>query len=407
MEKFSTYFLMDLADVKEYATKRLDFLKDSENLEVTEIGDGNLNYVFRVKDSVSGKSVIIKQAGPTARISEDIILSTDRNRIETKALEIQNQYTPGLVPHIYFSDEVMSACAMEDLGNFKIMRQSLMEHEIFPLFPEHITTFMVESLLRTSDIMMNHKGKKALQGLFINPELCEISEELVFTEPYYNNNNRNEIIEENTEFVQEHLYDNLELHREVAKLKYLFLTKTESLLHGDLHTGSVFITPTETKVIDPEFAFYGPMGYDVGNVIANLTFAWVNGVMTEDERFTNWVEQSIEDTLDLFKQKFVKLWKESAEEPFAKNESTIVEDYLSQVLKDTAGMAGLELNRRIVGLAKVKDITSLASEQRVIAERLCMLTANEFILNQSAYQSGAKYIDTLKAVKESLICQKS
>ena len=407
MEKFSTYFLMDLDDVKEYAASRIDFLKDSENLEVTEIGDGNLNYVFRVKDSVSGKSVIIKQAGPTARISEDIILSTDRNRIETKALEIQNQYTPGLVPHIYFSDEVMSTCAMEDLGNFKIMRQSLMEHEIFPLFSEHITTFMVESLLRTSDIVMNHKEKKALQGLFINPELCEISEELVFTEPYYNNNNRNEIIKENTEFVQKHLYDHLELHREVAKLKYLFLTKTESLLHGDLHTGSVFITPTETKVIDPEFAFYGPMGYDIGNVIANLAFAWVNGVMTEDERFTNWVEKSIEETIELFKKKFSKVWMESANEPFAKNEPTILEVYLSQVLKDTAGMAGLEMNRRIVGLAKVKDITSLTHEQRIIAERLCMLTANEFILNQSVYQSGAKYVDTLKAVKESLVCQKS
>ena len=296
---------------------------------------------------------------------------------------------------------------MEDLGNFKIMRQSLMEHEIFPLFSEHITTFMVESLLRTSDIVMNHKEKKALQGLFINPELCEISEELVFTEPYYNNNNRNEIIKENTEFVQKHLYDHLELHREVAKLKYLFLTKTESLLHGDLHTGSVFITPTETKVIDPEFAFYGPMGYDIGNVIANLAFAWVNGVMTEDERFTNWVEKSIEETIELFKKKFSTVWMESANEPFAKNEPTILEVYLSQVLKDTAGMAGLEMNRRIVGLAKVKDITSLTHEQRIIAERLCMLTANEFILNQSVYRSGAKYVDTVKAVKESLVCQKS
>ncbi len=26
------------------------------------------------------------------------------------------------------------------------------------------------------------------------------------------------------------------------------------------------------KVIDPEFSFYGPMGYDIGNVIGNLFF---------------------------------------------------------------------------------------------------------------------------------------
>lgn len=55
-------------------------------------------------------------------------------------------------------------------------------------------------------------------------------------------------------------------------LKYLFLTNAQSLLHGDLHlhTGSVYITREETKVIDPEFAFYGPMGYDMGNVIAKI-----------------------------------------------------------------------------------------------------------------------------------------
>lgn len=29
------------------------------------------------------------------------------------------------------------------------------------------------------------------------------------------------------------------------------------------------VTETETKVIDPEFAFYGPIGFDLGAVIGN------------------------------------------------------------------------------------------------------------------------------------------
>lgn len=60
------------------------------------------------------------------------------------------------------------------------------------------------------------------------------------------------------------------LHFEVALLRHAFLTKAQSLLHGDLHTGSIFITKESTKVIDPEFAYYGPMGFDIGAVIANL-----------------------------------------------------------------------------------------------------------------------------------------
>jgi 5-methylthioribose kinase len=30
------------------------------------------------------------------------------------------------------------------------------------------------------------------------------------------------------------------------------------------------VTEKDTKVIDPEFVFYGPMGFDIGTVIANL-----------------------------------------------------------------------------------------------------------------------------------------
>ena len=48
------------------------------------------------------------------------------------------------------------------------------------------------------------------------------------------------------------------------------MTQSQSLLHGDLHTGSIMVSKNETKIIDPEFAFYGPMGFDIGALIANL-----------------------------------------------------------------------------------------------------------------------------------------
>jgi 5-methylthioribose kinase len=41
------------------------------------------------------------------------------------------------------------------------------------------------------------------------------------------------------------------------------------MCHGDLHAGSIMVTDTETRVIDPEFAFYGPMGFDIGMLIGN------------------------------------------------------------------------------------------------------------------------------------------
>ncbi len=68
----------------------------------------------------------------------------------------------------------------------------------------------------------------------------------------------------------EQLWADNELHFEVAILRNKFLTSAQALLHGDLHTGSIFIKPDSTKVIDPEFAYYGPMGFDIGAVFANL-----------------------------------------------------------------------------------------------------------------------------------------
>lgn len=399
MDNFHTYFLMTSEDVIRYAKEKIVMFINSEKLSGEEIGDGNLNYVFRVKDEATGKSVIIKQAGHTARISDDFVLSTDRIRIEAGALQLERALAPGLVPRVYFFDEVMSCLVMDDLGSYKIMRAALLEFEMFPEFAEHITTFIAETLLRTSDIVMDHKQKKALVKDFINPELCEISEDLVFTEPYFDQFKRNEVIEENLEFVTEHLYDNEVLKEEVALLKYAFLTNAQSLLHGDLHTGSVFITKEDTKIIDPEFAFYGPMGYDIGNVVANLVFAWVNGKANQKTEFVNWVEQTIVDVIDLFKMKFVKVWKEYATELFAKNTAFQV-DYLQSVITDTAGMAGLEMNRRIVGLAKVKDITSLTGQKRVQAERDCITIANRFIFERELLENGIDFITIMKQVME-------
>ena len=48
MSKFETYFLMNDQDVIEYVKEKLDIFPADAVLTSKEIGDGNLNYVFRV-----------------------------------------------------------------------------------------------------------------------------------------------------------------------------------------------------------------------------------------------------------------------------------------------------------------------------------------------------------------------
>ena len=98
-----------------------------------------------------------------------------------------------------------------------------------------------------TDLVISRADKKENVKKFTNPELCDITEGL-----------------EN--FVRENLYEDKVLHTEVLKLKDRFQNYSQSLIHGDLHSGSIFVNENGIKVIDPEFSFYGPIGYDVGNV---------------------------------------------------------------------------------------------------------------------------------------------
>lgn len=400
MGKFETYFLMGIDDILEYTLEKLpDIGWDKATMQAKEIGDGNLNYVFRVWDG-KGHSAIIKHAGVSLRISEDMKVSTDRNRIESEILQLNDKYAPGMVPKIYFYDTVMSACGMEDLSDYQLMRYALMEHKTFPRFADDISTFMVNTLLMTSDVAMDHQEKKNLVKSFISPELCQITEDLVLMEPYNDIKHENNVFPPNADFVKRELYEDEALHLEVAKLKFKFMTDAQALMHGDLHTGSIFVKPDSTKVFDPEFATYAPMGYDIGNVVANLIFAYDNGLASGAEDFCAWCLETIGRTMDLFVEKFNKKFDEAVTEPMAKVPG-FKQWYLEGILNDTAGYAGTELHRRTVGMANVKDVTTIADqEKRAFVERLNILCGKDYILNQSKFRTGADFVAAVKRAQE-------
>ena len=395
MSRFDKYFLMNVGDVIEYALEKTpDMRWDRTSMQAKEIGDGNLNYVFRVWDAM-GHSVIVKHAGEALRISAAMRVSLDRNRIESEILQLQHQLAPGLVPRIYMYDTTMSACIMEDLSDHELMRYALMKHKVFPRFAEDITTYMVNTLLLTTDIVMEHKAKKALVKSFINPELCEITEDLVLTEPYNDLNKRNIVFAPNSEFVQEELYNDKRLHLEIAKIKFGFMNNAQALLHGDLHTGSIFVKEDSTRIFDPEFAFFGPIGYDVGNVIANLIFAWDNGYAAGEKDFCGWILKTIPEVVDLFKKKFLIAFDQHVTDHMAKTEG-FREHYLDAVLEDTAAYTGTELVRRTVGMAQVKDVTTIADPlKRAYAERVNVLCAKDCIMHRNRFLRGSDYTDAL------------
>ncbi len=336
-----------------------DIFDKEGDLASREIGDGNLNLVFHVSQPSSGRSLIVKQALPYAKVvGESWPLTLDRARIESEALITQDRLAPGLVPKVYHTDNELALTVMEDLSSHVIMRQGLIDGGVYPRFAEDISDFLAQTLFFTSDLGMNQQEKKLLVRSFANPELCKITEDLIFDHPYTDadTNSFDPHLQEDVE----RLWSDIGLHLEVARLREKFLTHAQALLHGDLHTGSIFITPESTKVIDPEFAYFGPMGFDIGAIVANLLLHYVaqeHWSADGDARLKRreYLIETIRDIWVSFERKFRLLWNEHGADRIAMTPG-YQDDYMQRLLQDAVGFTGAKMVRRIIGLAHVADI---------------------------------------------------
>ena len=293
---------------------------------------------------------------------------------------------------------------MEDISAYKNLRKELAAGRVYGHLSENLSDFLAQSLLPTTDLVMDRQEKKKQVKFFTNPEQCDITEDLVLTEPYLAlpiiPRNKNIVTTGIEFFVLEHLYEVEDLHAEVAALRNGFMNNAQALIHGDLHTGSIFVKQDSTRVFDPEFAFYGPMGYDIGNVVANMIFAWDNGRAAGADAFCDWCLKAIADTIDLFCEKFLVCFDACVTDLMAKTPG-FKEYYLDSILSDTAAYAGTELIRRTVGMANVKDVTTIADEaKRAHAEKVNILCAKDYIMNRTAFKNGADFIAAVTRADE-------
>ena len=283
---------------------------------------------------------------------------------------------------------------MEDISYCGNLRKELMAGHPLPAnFAENAASFLADAVFATSDLFLPPEEKKERVSAFINPELCAISETLVFSEPYCNGKNRNRITPGNEAFIQKTLYNDEALKAEVALLRETFMNKAEALIHGDLHTGSIFIgnntgtaidkngtTEPCMKIIDPEFAFYGPIGYDLGNIIAHLYCAWMYAAFIREKRsaadkFIERIAAAIEALPQLFTAKALERCKTVPLSDSLYNERYI-RRRLAEIVTDAYGFAGTEIIRRTVGDTKTAEFDAMGSDpRRITMERIIIKTA--------------------------------
>jgi 5-methylthioribose kinase len=176
------------------------------------------------------------------------------------------------------------------------------------------------------------------------------------------------------------------------------MTQAEALVHGDLHTGSVMVRDDgSTKAFDSEFAFYGPVGFDISCLWGNYLFALARARMLHREEHAAWIRGLARETWHAFESELRALWP-SRVDPRVFTDA-FLERWLLKVHADAVGMTAAELCRRTLGLAHVADIESLSEQERECAVRALLRVARRVAPARAEIGSA----DELVAVADELI----
>jgi 5-methylthioribose kinase len=284
------------------------------------------------------------------------------------------------------------------------MRKGLIETTYYPNFTEHISSFLAQTLFFSSSLYLNSTQKRELVDRFnSNAELCKLTEDFVFTLPFM----EDETNDINPDLIDEAkaLFAKSEFKKNVLKLKYIFMTQNDALLHGDLHTGSIMLNEQESFVIDPEFAFVGPFAFDIGALIANMINSYISHFYrSDDSEYRDWILETIREIYSKFESKFLELWAEHPHSALLKEgfiDKDELDEFKSEFMKNifsqSVGFAGCKVARRVFGIAGVEDIRGIEDKQRRReAELMALQIGKELILNYETIDDIDKLLGLLK-----------
>ena len=361
----SQYRTFNAQDAVAYAQQFGGLDTPSELVEAQEVGDGNLNLVFKIFDSQGVSRIIVKQALPYVRcVGESWPLTLDRARLEAQTLVEHYKHAPQHTVNILHYDPELAVMVMEDLSDHRIWRSELIKNVYYPQAARQLGEYLAQTLFHTSDFYLHPHVKKAQVAQFINPEMCEITEDLFFNDPYqvHERNNYPAALEADVDALRQ----DTQLKLAVASLKHSFFSHAEALLHGDIHSGSIFVAEGSLKAIDAEFGYFGPIGFDIGTAIGNLLLNYCglpghlgirDAAAAREQRL-----KDIQELWSTFAERFQALAREKTQDA-ALSVPGYASEFLKKVWTDAVGFCGTELIRRSVGLSHVADIDTISDEE--------------------------------------------
>jgi 5-methylthioribose kinase len=392
----------------------------TESWRVHEVGDGNLNLVFIVQGADG--SVCVKQALPYVRVAgASWPMTLERAFFEASYYSAVAPHVGALIPRIYHYDPELYCIVMECLSPHIILRQGLIAGRRYPNVGRDIGEYIARASFFTSDLARPFEQKMDGIQLFArNKELVRITVDLVFCDPYRRNARNRHTSPQLDEIVADLRADS-PLKVAAAHFGQKFLNEAQALVHGDLHSGSVMVTEGDTRVIDPEFAFYGPIGFDLGAFLGNLLLSWYSqpghASGPDDRRaYQHWLLGQVQAFWESFRSSFLALWAANAHgdvlptSMFARPEEARALEaarsaFLDGLFADMLGFGACKMIRRIVGFAHVIDFDRIQdATARARCEANALVMARTLLTQPARFGSIQDVIDAVPCMVRPHAC---
>jgi len=300
--------------------KRQGFLPEDAPVSVEEVGDGNINWVRRVRTG-SG-SWVVKQARRALERFPEYQASTERIVFEARFYETVAGFDPEEVcPRVVRFDPGQRVLVLEDLGDVERLDQALARGADVARAATRLARFLGRIHRGTAD--------GALADRFENREMQRLHGDHIFHLPYRDNDFplSPRIAERAAELRAD---SGLVATLDAAYARYL--EPRGSLLHGDVQPANVLLCAAGPKLIDAEIAHVGDPAFDIGQLLGHLLLpAAARGQATAARAViaATW-------------QAYASAWDDAP--PFP--------------LGDATRHGGIELLRRTVGAARVPAVAS-------------------------------------------------
>lgn len=255
----------NLTDLESYLKTQKWLDADESITKVEKPGEGNMNFTLRVYTS-SGRTFIIKQSRAYVEKYPSIAAPENRAIIEGKFYEFtqENEKLRHKMPQLLGLDEVNNIIITQDLGASSDLTN------LYQL-DQHIS---VEDIISISQYLSELHGAFKTQTpdeIFRNRAMRALNHEHIFNYPLMEDNgfDLNNVLDGLQEAAMVYKTDE-NLKAVVRELGEVYLADGSYLLHGDYYLGSFLKTNNGVRIIDPEFCFYGRAEFDLGVLIAHL-----------------------------------------------------------------------------------------------------------------------------------------